>query len=510
MKHTVYLLVAFALAAVGTAVAEAPAVTVYNQDFGVVRETITLELERGVCEAKYAGMTAHVEPDSVVLRDPKGKRKYRILEQNYWNEPISEGLLLAEYEGEEIEFAVRGKNDREEIVPGRIIRSAYVPHQAGLQRYGEQYRGMQSARAYGGGGQSGQPIVEVGGKVRFGLPGTPLFPELGDAAIMKPTMHWLLETDAGGTVKAELSYLTGGMSWEADYNLIAPEKGDDLDLTGWVTIDNQSGKTFDDAIVKLMAGDVSKVREAEEVSRGGYGGGGFMGAPQPTVTERPFDEYHLYTIERPTTLRDRETKQIEFVHASEVGSNVFYLYKGAVIDHDRYRGQSGAIQDRQYGTKCNPKIWVMREFENTKKNGLGIPLPKGRLRFYRRDGANLEFTGENIIDHTPRDETVRVYTGNAFDIVGERRQTNFNYEPNRPGPGGRTHRIDETFEIVLRNHKDKAVEVRVVEELYRYLTWEIVESSNVHKKLDSRTIEFRVQVKPNEEAKVTYTVRYSW
>ncbi len=482
------------------AAAGQPAVTVYNQNFGVVRERITLDVEPGVNRLSVTDISAHVEPDSVILRDPTGRHHLQVLEQNYRNDPLSQALLLSLYEGQTIGFQLADKK----VVTGRIVRSGFVPHRQAWQQYGQPYYQTQSSRMSGG---AGQPIIELDGVLRFGLPGTPLFPSLADDTILEPTLHWLLETDAAGRLEAELSYVTGGMSWKADYNVVAPQQGDVLDLVGWVTIDNQCGKTFEDARVKLMAGDVSKIQPRNGVSGGrrslqslGYLSSG------PPVTEQTFDEYHLYTLRQPTTLRDRETKQVEFVRAAGVQSRRLYIYDGARIEHWRYQGWDpySLRTNREYGNQSNPKVWVMREFENTTDNSLGIPLPAGRLRFYRSDDdGQLKFTGENEIDHTPQDETVRVYTGSAFDLVGERRRTHFEVSNTQDW-------LDEAFEIKVRNHKDESIEVRIVEHLYRWRSWEIVEKSQDYLKTDSQTIDFRVQVPPNSEQTVTYKVHYTW
>jgi hypothetical protein len=231
------------------------------------------------------------------------------------------------------------------------------------------------------------------------------------------------------------------------------------------------------------------------------------GAMRPVVTEKSFDEYHLYSLLRPTTLRDRETKQVEFVRSAGVKAERLYVYDGAWIDPNRYRGWNleNIRQDRDYGTKSNPKVWVMQEFKNTEANGLGIPLPKGRLRFYRRDDdGRLEFTGENVIDHTPKDEKVRVYTGNAFDVVGERSRTNFRLD------SVKNEWMDESFEIKVRNHKKEPVEVRVVEHLYRWTNWEVRLASHKWIKTDAQTIEFRVTLPPDGEQVITYTAHYWW
>jgi len=483
------------LVSVGTA---QPSLTVYNQNFAVVRDRLTLNLRQGINEINVTDITAHLEPDSVILRDPTGRHAIQILEQNYRSDPVSQGLLLSLFEGKEIEFLT---ND-EKIIKGRIIRSGYVPHQSGMQRYGSRYTQRQYQNV-----SNSQPIIEVDEKLRFNLPGLPLFPSLSDDTILKPTIHWILNTDRKGRLEAELSYVSGGMSWKADYSMLAGADTDELNVIGWVTIDNQSGKSFDNARIKLMAGDVSKIQPDQDEYR--YASmvaspGGSMPAP---VSEKAFDEYHLYTLNRPATLRDRETKQVEFLRAEEVECEQLYVYDGVEIDHNRYRHYSpdNLRQNRDYGTDCNPKVWVMKEFENSEANNLGIPLPRGVVRFYRRDDdGQLEFTGENIIDHTPKDETVRVYTGNAFDLVGERRRTDYQIDTSHDW-------LDEAFEIKVRNHKEKgAVEIRVVEHLYRWINWEIVAKSDDFIKTDSQTVEFRVRVPANGEKVVTYKIHYTW
>jgi len=298
----------------------------------------------------------------------------------------------------------------------------------------------------------------------------------------------------------ELSYISGGLSWTSDYNIVAPESGDTLDLTGWVTLDNQSGKQFDHAHIKLMAGDVNKVAPATGEMFAVSAGISMAAAPQ--VTEKAFEDYHLYTLPQPTTLRDRETKQVEFLRAAGIQSKRLYVYDGAVLDKG-FRNQDLRNMP-QYGVQSNPHVWVMREFANSAANHLGVPLPRGRVRFYRRDqDGQVEFTGENEIDHTPKDETVRVYTGNAFDIAGERRQTRYQSQFQ---PGW----LDEGFEIKLRNHKQEAATVRVVEHLYRWSNWVITQESQPHRQVDSRTIEYDVTLQPDEVKTVTYEAHYTW
>lgn len=457
-----------------------PALTIYNQDFAVVRDTVPLDLKTGVNDIAFTGMTARAETDSVILRDPAGKVALQVLEQSYRNDPVSQALLLSLNEGKTIDFRVHEPNKPDYTVQGRILRSGYAS-----------------------GGAQTEPVIEIDGKLQFSLPGQPIFPALGDDTILNPTMSWKLNASDAAKLDAELAYVTGGLSWHADYNLVAPEDGDKIDLVGWVTFDNRSGRTFRDAKIKLMAGDVNKIQPAmpeASVARKFSVMAGADGESAP-VTEKAFSEFHLYTISRPTTLRDNETKQVEFVRAQGVSAPRIYVYDGATMSYGQfnfYRGQG------EYGIPTNRKVWVLREFRNSKENSLGMPLPKGRLRFYQQDDdGSLQFIGENEIDHTPKDETIRVYVGNSFDLAGERRRTA--YRVNEANDW-----LDEAFEIKLRNHKKEPVEIRVVEHLSRFDNWEIKEKSDDFRKLDSHTIEFRVTVKPDEERVVTYRVHYSW
>jgi len=494
------------LAVSSSLLAGAPGLTIYNQNFAVVRDTIALDLKAGTNDVAFDGATVHLEPDSVILRDPAGS-PLRILEQNYRNDPVTQQLLLSIFEGKEIDFYVREANKPDRVVKGKIIRSGYVAHGGqAMNRYGNQYAMSQMAMANAGG--AGQPIIEVDGQIRFGLPGEPVFPSLGDDTILKPRLAWKIASPKALKTDAELGYITGGMSWEASYNVVAPEKGDLLDIVGWVTMDNQSGRDFVDAKIKLMAGDVNKIappgmRGEDSLSARGMVMSRAMEAP--AVTEKAFDEYHLYSLERATTLRDRETKQVEFLRASGVKSELVYVYDGVQIDWNRWRGydMSNRRTNEEFGSQSQTKVAVMREFKNTKANGLGIPLPKGRVRFYRSNDAQLEFTGENQIDHTPADELVKIFTGDAFDLVGERKRTNFKVDTSNRW-------ADESFEITLRNRKNEPATIRVVEHMFRWTNWELTAKSDPFVKLTSDQIEFRIELKPGEERKVTYTVHYSW
>ncbi len=478
MKIISSLLAGAALAAAAFA---QPALTIYNQNFAVVRERVPFDLRAGENAVTFSGATLQLEPDSVVLRDPAGRAQFRVLEQSYRADVMSQGLLLSLNEGRELDFLLRDQNAKEYTVRGKIIRSGYAA-----------------------GGQAGTPIVEVDGKLRFSLPGEPLFPALAGDGILKPTLTWQIGAASAAKFEAELGYITGGLSWQAAYNLVAPEKGDMLDIVGWVTVNNQSGKQFDRAAIKLMAGNVNKLQPDRGVmdtrARGVMMA---MAAEAAPVSEKAFDEFHLYSLARAVTLRDKETKQVEFMRATGVKAPVIYVYDGAAA---MGRSFGNMIRDPGYGTQAgNKKVWVMREFRNSEDNRLGLPLPKGRMRFYRRDEADgrIEFTGENELDHTAKNEWLRIYTGDAFDVVGERVRTDFQ-------GNNRQDFAEEAFEIKLRNRKAEPVTVRVVEHLYRWTNWTVLTKSDEFTKKDAQTIEFSVLLQPDQERSITYRVRYDW
>ncbi len=471
-----------------------PALTIYNQNFFVAREYVPLDLTAGVNHAQFAGIASHLEPDSVILRYPGG-RSLQVLEQNYRNDPISQELLLSFHEGKTIDFLVQ-RADKQEIIKGKIVRSGYIPSTYYAQNYQQP--------------SFTQPIIEVDGVLRFGLPGQPLFPALSGDTVLKPTLSWLLQTNDPGKFDAEISYVAGGMSWQSDYNIVVSDnpkgKTDLLDMVGWITMRNQSGKTFENANIKLLAGDVNKIQAGTPAARA-YGAMKMAmdeAATAPVVSEKSFDEFHLYTLARPTTLHDQETKQVEFVRSTGIHAQRLYIYDGAQVAQYGYYNLEQIRQDQSYGTQSNPKVWVMEEFKNSEANHLGIALPKGKLRFYRRDtDGHLEFVGENVIDHTPKDETIRIFTGNSFDVVGERKRTNYRVDSSQRW-------MDESFEIRVRNHKKEAVTVRVVEHLYRWTNWKLAEQSQESHKTDAQTVEFPVTIAADGEQVITYTVHYSW
>ncbi len=464
MKLPAFLL----LAAASATFAADPALTIYNGGYAVVRETLPIDLKAGVNQVSFAGATAQVEADSVILRDIAGKAEFQILEQSYRNDPVSQSMLLSLFEGKTLEFNRREANKPDRIVTGKVVRSGYVP-----------------------GGEHVEPIVEVDGKLQFSLPGEPIFPSLGADNVLKPTLNWKLNSASSGRIDAEVAYLSNGFSWEASYNLVATDQSDLLDVVGWVTMKNRSGMTFADARVKLMAGDVNRAQPEYGIGVGRGMGLAMAKSAERVVTEKSFDEFHLYTLGNPVTLRDKETKQVEFVRATGVRAERIYVFEGA-------------RQYEQRGASSLGKVQVYREFKNSEANKLGMALPKGKVRFYTQDGdRQLEFVGENRIDHTPKDEVIRVLTGNSFDLVGERR-----VKSSKDDGANRT--ATQTVEIKVRNRKKEPVEIRVIEHANLGGNWTLTAQSQAHEKKDATTFEFRVPLQPDEEKVITYTIRYNF
>ena len=462
------------------------AITVYNGNFGVVRDTVPLDLEQGITEQSYSGVTARLEPESVILRDPSGKVALSVVEQSYRGDPVDQTRLLQMFEGETINF-LKTVDGKEVIEKGKIIRAPSLVMTT--NQYGNQQQGALD------------PIIEVNGLLITRLPGIPLFPSLGDDSILEPTLSWKLHSDRSAAFDAQLSYLTDGISWKSDYNLVLPEEGDGVTLAGWVSIENNTGTSFEDASIKLIAGDVNKVQEQPERRRNQvYAMAMDEAGAAPKVEAKKFDEFHMYALPLKTTLRDRETKQVEFVRSEKVATTKLYIYNGS--GDTRYRG--GLNTNQNYGQNPQPDVAIYREFKNSEANDLGLALPAGRIRFYRMDSdGQLEFTGENRIDHTPKNETIRVYLGNAFDLVGERTRTNFYKHPSRD-------MMRETFKVEIRNRSEEEVTVQVVEQLYRWSNWEIIEHSADFEKTNAQTIEFPLTVGADEVKKVNYTVEYTW
>src|SRR5688572_9735482 len=329
--------------------------------------------------------------------------------------------------------------------------------------------------------------------------------DLPGGLVTKPTLAWLVNAGQAGEHLIETAYETSNMGWEADYTAVISADEKSADLSAWVTIRNQSGASYENAALKLVAGDVHRApqpgmnrgakmaREAAFAAADGAEG----------FTEKAFFEYHLYTLGRRTSIPDRSLKQIElFDPVRKIPVKKVYVYDG-LRDQPWWGG--GLNFDQSFGATGTPKVGVYLEIENKKDHGLGIPLPAGRMRVQKRDEADgfPELVGEDAIDHTPKDEKVRLKMGDAFDIVGERRQKDFAVDHN-------AHWIRESYEIKVRNHKAEAVDVLVAERMYRWVNWTLEKKSHEFEKKDSQLVHFPISVPANGETVITYTVKYTW
>ncbi len=448
--------------------------------YAIIKQERRIELPKKRSTVRFTDVAAYIDPTTVSfvsLTDPEGTR---VLEQSFEFDLVSTEKLMRRYLDRKITVdQVQG--DKIATTTGTLLSTA----------------GGIVLQKKGGGIQ----ILNNYSNVRL--------PELPGGLITKPTLVWDVSTERPGTHGTRVTYETKGITWWADYNIVFTE-GEDansgvLDVGAWVSIINQSGATYADAKLKLIAGDVHRAPQPERRygARKMRAGGVVAMEMETSFQEKAFFEYHLYTLGRPTTLPDNSTKQIElFPTARKVPCEKVLVYIGQA---SRWGGYGGPMTDRNFGTQSNKKIDIYLRFKNEKEIGMGMPLPSGRIRVSQRDKADetLEFIGEDVIDHTPKDEEILIKLGSAFDVVGERKQVDFAVDSRRDW-------LDETIEIKIRNHKDERVKVIVKETLYRWTNWEVTDSTHRYDKVDSRTIHFPIDVEKDGEAKIRYTVHYSW
>lgn len=446
--------------------------------YAVVRHQRALQLNRGTNAVRFTDVAALIDPTTVSfesLTDPKGTS---VIEQNFQFDLVNTQKLLEKYIDRRISVdQIRGSGV--ESFAGTLLSTS---------------GGLVLKRDDG----SIQTLPHNAG-VRL--------PELPGGLITRPTLVWDIHSNRAGNHATRVSYQTTGITWWADYNLTYQEGANanacKLDVGAWVSIINKSGAGYSDAKLKLVAGDVHRAQPAGRAYPAGRAQRALaMEDRAKGFEEKEFFEYHLYTLGRPATIPNNSTKQIElFESASRVPAKKRLVYYGADL-----QGYYGApMMDREFGPASNTKVDVWLTLRNDKTSGMGMPLPAGRIRVSQQDKADgsLEFVGEDKIDHTPKNEDVRVKLGTAFDVVGERRQTDFALNSK-----GRV--MEEAFEIKIRNHKEQAVEVIVRENLYRWSQWTLLSQSMPSEKKDARTVEFPVRVAAGGEAVVTYRVRYTW
>ncbi|MCD6407947.1 DUF4139 domain-containing protein [bacterium] len=437
--------------------------TVYNQNFALVSDMREGKVKKGKIILKFSDIASLIDPTTVSFTSLSYPDAINVMEQNFEYDLLNPDKLLNKYIDREIQVITKDG----QIYRGKLL--SYNKEQLIIKSKKEKNVSMVNR----------ENIRDI------------TFVEIPEDLILKPTLVLEIESKKVATHLFQLKYITDGVNWRADY--VAELSPDDkkMDLTGWVTIDNRSGTAYKNAKLKLVAGEVRKVREYrryEVMRKDKLAAAGF-----PQFVEKPFFEYHIYTLTRPTTLKNNQTKQIMFLSSSGIPVKKKYVYDGAVRRYYHYNNWKQL--------SYNDKVDVYIVFENKKENNLGVPLPKGKIRFYKEDTeGTTQFIGEDNIDHTPKNEKVELMIGKAFDIKGERKVIEHKKITSRI--------YEDTYMIKVRNHKDKSVKVEVIEHLYG--DWEILKSSHKYEKIDASTIKFTVEVKPEKEVEITYTARYKF
>jgi hypothetical protein len=448
------------------------AITVYNQNFGLVKDARNIDLTAGINYLRFEDVAAGIDPTSVSFTSLTAPNSVVVREQNYQYDIMDVGTILSKSVGKEIKVRQYNQTGTHETT-GILLNQPVVTV--------SDSNGNLSTR-------SQSIVLKTASGIVIGPSGEVEMAALPAGLVSKPSLLWKLESDKAGPQKAEISYQTQGLNWKCDYVAVVDADDSKSDLTSWVTLDNKSGATYKNAALKLMAGDVNKVQNAvAPQAMRMFKGAMAAGAPAPQFSEQSFAEYHLYSLAGKTDLNNNETKQLTLFNASDVPVKKLYVFDGAPQQY------YGGYNPRRQPGKVNVKL----EMLNSKENNLGMPMPKGKVRVYKkdRDGA-MQFVGEDLIEHTPKDEKIRVYLGDAFDIVAERKQTNHQQVSPRVQK--------QSFEISVRNHKETPVTVNCIE--HTGGDWKITSESQPHIKKDSHTFEFAVKVPANGETKVNYEI----
>ncbi|MFA5094105.1 MAG: DUF4139 domain-containing protein [Candidatus Omnitrophota bacterium] len=446
---------------------EAVEVTIYNQNFALVKDQRYFDLDKGVNRISFRDVAALIEPTSVHFTSLTAPASAGILEQNYEYDLVSAGKLLSKY----IDKKIKVVTQRGDVYEGTLL--SYDNDQLVIQT------------------ADGIAMVARPENVN-----QISFEKIPEGLITKPTLVWLVSSDKRMRHLTEVSYLTQGMNWNCEYVTVLDKDDKMADLDGWVSINNNCGTSYENAKIKLIAGEVKRAMGIgasrndrmlmmEDVKC----------ARKSEFEEKSFFEYHMYTLQRPATIKNNQNKQISLLNTSGAKVN-----KELIFDPSKGKNYWWYYSDKGETLKENARVEL--EIANSKDNNMGMPLPQGKVKVYKKDAdGSLQFIGEDAIDHTPKDEKIRLYIGDSFDVVGERTRKNFKTE---------YRTAYETFEIVLRNHKEQDAQVKVVEKLWRYTNWEITESSVKFDKKDASTMEYTAKVPKNGETRLTYTVKYSW
>jgi hypothetical protein len=424
-------------------------VTVYNSNLGVVKDVRDMNINSGISKINLRDVAARIDPTSVKI-----KLNGEVLEQNYQYDLVSLDKILKKYIDKNIQLI--GEND--DVIEGRLL-SSY---------------GSQVVLENRGGGLVMLPNVN---KYRFSVESLP------EGLITKPTLVWTVNSNQSGNQEVEVTYQTSGMSWHAEYVALLNEDDTALDLNSWVSIDNNSGTTYKNAKLKVVAGDVGRVQQGRGMWDDQIMPEMAMAKSPDAFQEKAFFEYHIYDLQRPTTIANNETKQISLFEAENVKSEKKYYY-----------------YSRNQGGTNTGKVSVIVEFDNEEENNLGVPMPMGKVRVYKSDGSSVEFVGEDMIDHTTKKETVKLKIGEAFDIVVEEVQTENRKITNKV--------YERSWSLTFKNRKEEKITI----DLERYLAnnWEVLSSSLEYEKKDAQNIKFKVPVNADGETVLKFKVRYTY
>jgi hypothetical protein len=443
------------------------AVTIYNSDIALVRDVRNLQIARGTSDLHFMDIAATVNPATVHFRSLTEPSRVSVVEQNYEYDLLEPEKLLRKYVGREVTLVrtrYEGNSTRDEEVKARLLS------------------------------YNNAPIWEIGGEIVTGMPASHIkFPELPGNLYSRPTLIWTLENSGGTRHRVEASYLAGKLSWNADYVLTVARDDKTADVDGWVTVVNGSGTSFKNAKLQLVAGDLNRVRqdigrmEALDAMRKSV-----AEAAAPAMSQEAFSDYHLYTLARKTTVNNSETKQV-----SMLGATAFPVQKRYVVE-----GQAFYYRNTQHpGAPIKDVVQVFYQFKNEEKVGLGMPMPSGTVRVYQSDSkGGVQFVGEDRIDHTPKDEAINLKIGNAFDVMCERKQTDFQKIA--------SNMYEVEYEITLRNHKTTPVTVEVNEPIGG--TWRMLQSSHTWEKTSAWAAQFTVPVSADGAVALKYRVRVTY
>jgi hypothetical protein len=441
------------------------AVTVYNSDIALVRDVRRLQLPKGTFDLQFQDIAATVNPATVHFRSLSEPSRVNVLEQNYEYDLLEPDKLLRKYVGRDVTL-IRRRQD------GGLTRDEEVV--ARLLSY------------------NSAPVWQINGEIVTGIsPDQVRFPELPGNLHVHPTLIWSLDNAGGTAHRVEASYLAGKLAWNADYVLTVARDDKTADLDGWVTVTNGSGTTFKNASLQLVAGDLNRVRREVGMMMDRIAAQAAERAAAPMAQES-FSDYHLYTVGRKTTINNSETKQI-----SMLTGTAFPVQKRYVVD-----GQAFYYRNAQHpGAPIKDLVQVFYQLKNEEQGGLGMPMPAGTVRVYQADShGGIQFVGEDRIDHTPKNETVNLKIGNAFDVVAERKQTDFQKIA--------TNVYELEYDITLRNHKTTAISVEVNEPIGG--TWRILRSTHPYAKTDAWAAQFAIPVPADGATTLTYRVRVTY